>query len=42
MDTRAAIADDLNAEQVSTAHGGSRWHPETVRAVLRSVALDAA
>jgi DNA invertase Pin-like site-specific DNA recombinase len=40
--TLAEIADDLNAENISTAHGGGRWHPETVRAVLRSVALDAA
>jgi excisionase family DNA binding protein len=30
----AAIADRLNAEQVPTAHGGARWWPSTVRAVL--------
>src|SRR5437764_3419001 len=30
----AAIADELNRDQVPTAHGGARWHPSTVRAVL--------
>lgn len=30
----AAIADDLNQEAVPTAHGGARWHPATIRAVL--------
>ena len=39
--TLAAIAEGLNRDQVPTAHDGSRWHPETVRAALRSVALDA-
>jgi DNA invertase Pin-like site-specific DNA recombinase len=34
--TLAAIADRLNAEQVPTAQGGSRWWPSTVRAALRS------
>jgi hypothetical protein len=29
------IADDLNAERVPTAHGGDRWWPSTVRAVLQ-------
>jgi hypothetical protein len=29
-----AIAVDLNADQVSTAHGGRQWWPSTVRAVL--------
>jgi hypothetical protein len=28
------IATDLNAERVPTAHGGERWWPSTVRAVL--------
>jgi len=31
-----AIAEDLNARGVPTAHGGSRWHASTVRAVLNS------
>jgi len=34
-DTVAAIAERLNADGVPTAHGGARWHPATVRAVLR-------
>jgi len=34
------IAALLNAEGVPTAQGGRAWHPETVAAVLRSVALD--
>lgn len=29
------IADDLNAERIPTAHGGARWWPSTVRAVLQ-------
>lgn len=29
------IARDLNASQTPTAHGGARWWPSTVRAVLR-------
>ena len=29
------IADRLTEEQVPTAHGGRRWYPSTVRAVLR-------
>jgi DNA invertase Pin-like site-specific DNA recombinase len=29
----SAIARQLNAEQVSTAHGGIKWHPSTVRSV---------
>lgn len=29
------IADDLNADQIPTAHGGERWWPSTVRAVLQ-------
>ena len=28
------IAADLNAERVPTAHGGERWWPSTVRAIL--------
>lgn len=32
-----AIADQLNADQIPTAHGGARWHASTVRAVLRSL-----
>lgn len=31
-----AIAADLNSEGVATAHGGKRWYPSTVRAVLSS------
>jgi len=34
-DSLAAIARTLNAEGVTTAHGGARWHPSTVRAVLQ-------
>jgi DNA invertase Pin-like site-specific DNA recombinase len=33
-DSLAAIARALNAEGVPTAHGGARWHPSTIRAVL--------
>lgn len=33
--TLAAIADGLNAEGVTTAQGGLRWHPSTVRAILQ-------
>jgi Recombinase len=29
------IADDLNADRIPTAHGGKRWWPSTVRAVLQ-------
>jgi DNA invertase Pin-like site-specific DNA recombinase len=29
----SAIARKLDAEQVATAHGGTRWYPSTVRAV---------
>jgi DNA invertase Pin-like site-specific DNA recombinase len=29
----SAIARQLNAEKVATAHGGALWHPSTVRAV---------
>jgi DNA invertase Pin-like site-specific DNA recombinase len=30
----AAIAQELNRDRVPTAHGGARWYPSTVRAVL--------
>lgn len=30
----AKIAERLNADDVPTAHGGARWHPSTVKAVL--------
>jgi hypothetical protein len=30
----AAIAGELNRDKVVTAHGGARWYPSTVRAVL--------
>src|SRR2546422_10430889 len=36
------IAADLNADRVPTAHGGVRWWPSTVRAVLRCSPSDAA
>ena len=45
-DARAAgaslrrIAADLNADEVPTAHGGRRWWPSTVRAVLDRVSPD--
>lgn len=32
------IADCLNANNIPTAHGGERWWPSTVRAVLRRAA----
>ena len=35
-----SIAERLNDDGVPTARGGMRWYPSTVRAVLRSVALD--
>ena len=38
--TLAGIAEGLNSDGVATAQGGARWHPATVRAVLRSVELD--
>ena len=40
--TLQAIVDDLNVEHVPTARGGAQWWPSSVRAVLRSVELDAA
>jgi DNA invertase Pin-like site-specific DNA recombinase len=33
--TLRAIADELNADHVSTAQGGLAWYPATIRAVLR-------
>jgi DNA invertase Pin-like site-specific DNA recombinase len=33
--TLRAIADQLNADGVPTAHGGGRWHSSTLRGVLR-------
>jgi DNA invertase Pin-like site-specific DNA recombinase len=35
--TLAAIAEELNRDRVPTAHGGAKWHPSTVRAVIASV-----
>jgi DNA invertase Pin-like site-specific DNA recombinase len=35
--TFAQIADKLNKDAVPTAHGGSKWHPATVRSVLLRV-----
>jgi len=35
--TLRQIATDLNDRRVPTAHGGARWWPSTVRAVLRRV-----
>jgi len=33
----AVIAEELNRDRVPTAHGGAKWYPSTVRAVLASV-----
>lgn len=30
----SAIARQLNDEEIPTAHGGAKWHPSTVRAVV--------
>lgn len=38
--TLTAIAARLNAEGVPTARGGARWYPSTIRAAIRSAALD--
>jgi hypothetical protein len=38
----SAIARQLNAEAVPTAHGGARWYPSTVRAVVMSTVTDKA
>jgi hypothetical protein len=32
----SALARHLNEEEVPTAHGGSKWYPSTVRAVVLS------
>jgi len=40
--TLQAIADGLNADAAPTGHGGRRWWPSTVRAVLASAAAKAA
>jgi DNA invertase Pin-like site-specific DNA recombinase len=41
--TLTRIADELNRDGVPTAHGGARWWPATVRAVLLAdEALDVA
>jgi len=34
----AQIARDLNTDGIPTAHGGARWWPSTIRAVLRRAA----
>ena len=34
----SALARQLNAEGVPTAHGGTKWYPSTVRAVDMSAA----
>ena len=31
------IAEGLNEDGVSTAHGGSKWHASTVKAVLERI-----
>ena len=37
----SALARQLNAEGVPTAHGGSKWYPSTVRAVVLSAQVAA-
>jgi DNA invertase Pin-like site-specific DNA recombinase len=37
----SAIARQLNAEGVPTAHGGTKWHPSTVRAAVLSAEVAA-
>lgn len=37
-----AIAEELNAEGVPTAHGGARWYPSTIARVLSYAAGEAA
>ncbi len=34
----SAIAEQLNRDRVATAHGGTRWYPATVRAVVVAAA----
>ena len=36
--TYQRIADQLNAEGIKTARGGSRWHPSTIRAAIQAQA----
>lgn len=36
----SAIGRGLDADGVPTSQGGARWYPATVRAVLRSIAID--
>jgi DNA invertase Pin-like site-specific DNA recombinase len=38
--TLQQIADRLNEEGVSTAHGGRAWYPSTVSSVLKSAEID--
>ena len=38
----STIARALNADGVPTAHGGARWHPSTIRAVVLSTQAAAA
>ena len=38
--TMAAIATSLKASRVADAHGGLRWYPSTVRAVLLAQRTD--
>lgn len=38
--TLQAIAEGLDRDHVPTVRGGRRWYPSTVRAALRSAALD--
>jgi Recombinase/Bacterial regulatory protein, Fis family len=33
--TLREIADDLNAQHIPTAHGGKKWWPSTIRAILQ-------
>lgn len=40
--TLRQISEGLNSDAVPTSQGGSQWWPATVRAVLRSIELDAA
>jgi DNA invertase Pin-like site-specific DNA recombinase len=37
--TLRAIAAELNADGIATAHGGQKWHVETIRRVLASQAV---
>ncbi len=35
-----SIAQRLNDDAIPTAHGGTTWHPSTVKAVISSVRLE--